>query len=126
MHFATVFFDYSFCHINDPIQHLLFDCAYANSCGELFTYCLVVQDQLTYMTYLIVGVNWRVGSKHTLPLLTAAAAALCWTNRVTRNEVVFDRCRPKTLLQVLFSGTHWLWQWAQLQRNEDQEAKRCS
>ena len=60
------------------------------------------------------------GSKHNLTLLTAAAA-LGWTTWVTRNEVVFDKCRPKTFLQVLFRGTHWLQQWVQLQLHEDQE-----
>jgi hypothetical protein len=79
------------------------------SCGELFIYCLVLQDQLTYLIYLIIGVNW--GEQHNLLLLTAAVA-LCWTIWVTRNEVVFDRCRPKTFLQVLFRGMHWLRQWA--------------
>jgi len=52
-------------------------------------------------------------------LLLTAAAALCWTIWLTRNEVVFDKCRPKTFLQVLFRGTHWLRQWARLQRRED-------
>jgi hypothetical protein len=35
-------------------------------------------------------------------LLLTAAAALCWTIWLTRNQVVFDKCRPKTFLQVLF------------------------
>jgi len=29
-------------------------------------------------------------------------------------------CRPKTFLQVLFQGTHWLRQWVRLQRRDDQ------
>jgi hypothetical protein len=35
------------------------------------------------------------------------------------NEVVFDKCRPKSFLQVLFKGTYWLRQWARLQRHDD-------
>jgi hypothetical protein len=31
-------------------------------------------------------------------LLLTAAAALCWKIWLTRNEVVFDECRPKTFL----------------------------
>jgi hypothetical protein len=42
-------------------------------------------------------------------LLLTAASALCWTIWLTRNEVVFDKCRPKFFLQVLFRGTYWLW-----------------
>jgi hypothetical protein len=52
-------------------------------------------------------------------LLLTAAAALCWIIWLTRNEVVFDKCRPKTFLQVLFGGTHWIRQWARLQRRDD-------
>ena len=29
-------------------------------------------------------------------LLLSAAAALCWAIWITRNELVFDKCRPKT------------------------------
>jgi len=57
-------------------------------------------------------------SKHNT-LLLSAAAALCWAIWITRNEVVFVKCRPKTILQVLFRGTHWLCQWAKFQRHED-------
>jgi hypothetical protein len=34
--------------------------------------------------------------------------------------VVFDKCRLKTFLQVLFRGTYWLRQWASLQQHDDQ------
>ena len=65
-------------------------------------------------------VNWSKadGNIHNLLLLTAASA-LYWTIWITRNEVVFDKCRPKTFLQVLFRGIHWLRQWARLQRHDD-------
>jgi hypothetical protein len=52
-------------------------------------------------------------------LLLTAAAALLWAIWITRNEVIFDKCKPKSLLQVLFQGTHWLRQWTNLQRRED-------
>jgi hypothetical protein len=43
--------------------------------------------------------NWTKGggNKHNLLLLTVAAA-LCWAIWITRNEVVFDKCRPKLVL----------------------------
>ena len=65
-------------------------------------------------------VNWsKLGNKKYNTLLLTAAAALLWAIWLTRNEVVFDECKPKSLLQVLFRGTHWLRQWANLQRHED-------
>ena len=59
------------------------------------------------------------GNKHNSLLLTAASA-LCWAVWITRNEMVFDKCKPKSFLQVLFRGTHRLHQWARLQRCDDQ------
>jgi hypothetical protein len=57
------------------------------------------------------------GNKRNLLLLTAATA-LCWAVWLLRNEVVFDKCRPEFFLQVLFRKTHWLRQWARLQRHD--------
>jgi hypothetical protein len=42
-----------------------------------------------------------MGSKPQNALLLTAASALCWTIWLTRNEVVFDKCRPK----FFFAGT---------------------
>jgi hypothetical protein len=61
----------------------------------------------------------KKGNKKENSLLLTAASALCWAVWITRNEVVFDKCRPKSFLQVLFRGTHWLRQWANLQRHDD-------
>jgi len=60
-----------------------------------------------------------LGNKKYNTLLLTAASALLWAIWITRNEVVFDKCKPKSLLQVLFRGTHWLRYWANLQRHED-------
>ena len=65
-------------------------------------------------------IRWsKVATKKYNSLLLTAASALCWAIWITRNEVVFDKCRPKSFLQVLFRGTHWLQQWARLQRHND-------
>jgi hypothetical protein len=40
-------------------------------------------------------VTWsKMGRKPQNALLLTAASALCWTIWLTRNEVVFDKCRP--------------------------------
>jgi hypothetical protein len=51
-------------------------------------------------------------------LLLTAALALLWAPWISRNEIVFDERKPKSLLQVLFKGTHWPRQWTNLQRLE--------
>jgi hypothetical protein len=107
----------SFCHSPESIQHLFLDCLYAK-----FLWCTV---------HVLFGIpppqsiddlfnRWSkmASNKHNSLLLTTASA-LCWTVWITRNQVVFDKCRPKSFLHVLFRGTHWLRQWAKLQRYDD-------
>jgi len=62
--------------------------------------------------------NWyeQCGKDSSL-LLLAGAAAFCWSLWLTRNDSVFDKCSPKTFLQVLFRGTFW----GQLQRSEEKK-----
>ena len=50
----------------------------------------------------------RPNGPKTNTLLLVAAAALIWAIWLTRNKVIFEKVRPKTFLQVLFRGTHWL------------------
>jgi hypothetical protein len=89
-----------FCHLPETIQHLFFDCAYAKFlwravhllCG--FSPPLGMSDLFA---------RWsKVANKRINSLLLTAASAICWAIWLTRNEVVFDKCRPKTFLQVLF------------------------
>ena len=61
----------------------------------------------------------RPNGPKTNTLLLVAAAALIWAIWLTRNEVIFEKARPRTFLQVLFRGTHWLRQWASLQRQDE-------
>ena len=46
--------------------------------------------------------NWyKQCGKDSSLLLLAGAAAFCWTLWLARNDSVFDKCSPKTFLQVL-------------------------
>jgi hypothetical protein len=106
-----------FCHCPETIQHLFLDCLYAKF--------------LWRAVYLLFGISppqsidelfnrlSKLASKKYNALLLTAASALCWAVWITRNEVIFDKCRPKSFLQVLFKGTHWLRQWTKLQWHDD-------
>jgi len=65
------------------VVHLLFDIPPPYTIDDLFNRWSKVES----------------GDQNTLMLI--AAAALCWLIWLTRNEVVFDKCRPKTF----FAGT---------------------
>jgi hypothetical protein len=48
------------------------------------------------MTFFI---SWsKIANKKYNLLLLTVASVLCWTIWITRNEVVFDKCRPKYFL----------------------------
>jgi len=85
-------------------------------CGVPYIYFLGFHLHLASMICLKIGQSWVVKINS---LLLIAASALVWTIWLTRNEIVFDKCKLKSLLQVLFRRTHWLQQWAILQRHED-------
>ena len=99
--YATLFFQCYYAKFLWRAVHLMFGLSPPLSIHDLF-------------------VNWsKAGGNIHNSLLLTAASALCWTIWLTRNEVVFDKYRPKTFLQVLFRRTHWLRQWARLQRRND-------
>jgi hypothetical protein len=101
-----------FCHFSETIYHLFFDCFYAKFLWRSI-HLLFGLLPPTYMADLFV--RWsKLGNKKYNTLLLTTAAALLWAIWLTRNEIVFDKCKPKSLLQVLFRGTHWLRQWANL------------
>ena len=45
-------------------------------------------------------------------------AAVCWAIWRCRNDIIFNKIKINSILQVIFRGTYWLRFWAQLQREE--------
>jgi len=42
--------------------------------------------------------------------------AVCWTIWRCRNDIIFNKIKVNSILQVIFRGTYWFRFWAQLQR----------
>ena len=108
----------AFVTLPKPFKHFFWIVFMLNSCGALFIYCLEYRPPPKSIDDLFNRWSKMASNDHNSLLLTAAST-LCWAVWITRNEVVFDKCRPKSLLQLLFRGTHWLRQWARLQRCDD-------
>ena len=107
-----------FCRYTETIQHLFLDCAYAKYLWRAIHILFGIAPPRDINDLFI---RWsKIANQKYNSLLLTAASALCWAIWLTRNEVVFDKCKPKSFLQVLFRGTHWLRQWARLQRHDDQ------
>ena len=106
----------SFCH-SRIYSSPFFECFYAKFLWHAVHLVFGISPPISIDDLFI---NWSkvVGTIHNSFLLTAASA-LCWTIWIIRNKVVLDKFRPKFFVQVLFRGTHWLRQWARLQRRDD-------
>ena len=107
-----------FCHENETIQHLFFECRFT---------------RLVWVTVFAVGGlpqprnvsnmfgNWTIGvPKEYKQLVPVGAAALCWSVWHCRNSMLFYNKQP-FFLQVIYSTTHWLHTWAILQPSTSQD-----
>ena len=45
-------------------------------------------------------------------------AAVCWAIWRCRNDLIFNKIKVNSVLQVIFRGIYWFRFWAQLQREE--------
>jgi len=107
----------SVCHSLETTQHLFFNCSYAKFLWRSIHILFAIPPPQNINDLFV---HWsKQGRKKYNTLLLTAAAALMWAIWLTRNEIVFDKYKPKSFLQVLFRGTHWLRQWAKLQRHDD-------
>ena len=51
-------------------------------------------------------------------MIWVGVAAICWAIWRCRNDIIFNKSKGNSILQVIFRETYWLWFWAQLQREE--------
>jgi hypothetical protein len=112
------------CHFLEIIQHLFFYCFYAKFLWRSIHILFGISSPMNINDLFV---HWsKVGNKKYNTLLLTAATALLWAIWLTRNEVVLNKCKHKSFLQVLFRGTHRLRQWAKLQRHDDRKDKMIS
>ena len=109
------------CNKPATIQHLFVECHYAKFLWRAIHFVFGIPPPLD-IEHLFNTWSKQGGQKHNILLLTGAAA-ICWSIWLTRNDTVFNNCRPKTFLQVLFRGTHWLRLWVLLQHIDVQRER---
>jgi hypothetical protein len=51
-------------------------------------------------------------------LIWVGVAALCWAIWRCQNDVIFNKLKTNSIMQVIFRGAYWLRSWSQLQRDE--------
>ena len=86
----------SLCHSPESIQHLFFDCFYAKFLWRAVHLMFGISPPQS-IDDLFNRWSKMGGNKHNSLLLTAASA-LGWAVWITRNEVVFDKCKPGVMI----------------------------
>jgi len=108
-----------FCHENETIQHLFFDCRLSKMVWSMVHAAWGIRRPSS-VANLFGG--WLNGiPKQFKNLILVGAAALCWSVWLCRNAAVFEN-KHSSFLQVLYRTTHWLRTWATLQQPTSQEA----
>ena len=51
-------------------------------------------------------------------MIWVVVVAVCWAIWRCRNDIIFNKIKVNSILQVIFRGTYWLHFWSQLQRDE--------
>jgi hypothetical protein len=104
-----------FCHKDETIQHLLFDCPLARTVWSIIQ--VATNLYLPHSVSNMFG-TWLWGlDKDKKSLVLAGAAATCWAIWRCRNDVVFDRKVVPSPSQVIYSVIYWLRTWTILQKS---------
>lgn len=66
----------------------------------------------------LFGLWLRSFSNKQRNLVLIGVAAFCWALWISRNEIVFQRSKSKSILQVIFRGMFWTRRWSILSKEE--------
>jgi hypothetical protein len=100
----------AFCANHESIQHLFFYCHFARFIWRAVQVTFNIGVPMSHLFN-----DWANGLGHRVKkFFLVRASAICWALWMSRNDLVFDKSPLKTCMQVLYQGTYWLHQWAQL------------
>jgi len=51
-------------------------------------------------------------------VIWVGVAAMCWAIWRCRNDVIFNKLKTNSIMQIIFRGAYWLRFWAPLQRDD--------
>lgn len=105
-----------FCHKNETIRHLLFDCHFARRVWDFIFLAFGISRPSNI--HNMFG-NWigGFGNDHK-GLALLGAATVCWSIWLGRNGLIFENKISLSPLQVIFTVAQRLRAWAVLQRQD--------
>jgi hypothetical protein len=106
-----------FCDENESIQHLFFECPVARLLwlAISITFGVSIPTNISHL----FGPWVRSFSSKQRNKVLIGVAAFCWAVWLSRNEIVFQRSKSKSSLQVIFRATYWIRDWSILSKEED-------
>ena len=107
-----------FCHKDETIKHLFFDCQFASS-----IWSIIQIGSTLYPPRSIANIfgNWLNGVDRRFKLLIRVGAlAIIWSLWLCRNDKVFND-KNSSLMQVIYRSTATLRLWSPLQRAEHRD-----
>jgi hypothetical protein len=106
----------SFCSEHESIQHLFFDCPMARLMWMTISVTFGIKSPTN--TADLFGPWLASFPRRQRALVLVGVAAFCWALWLSRNDVVFQKSKTKSFLQVIFRGTFWIRSWSILSKEE--------
>jgi hypothetical protein len=105
-----------FCSEQETIEHLFFECPMARLMWSAISVTFGITKPANMAN--LFGSWLRSFSHKQRALVIVGVAAFCWALWLSRNDVVFQKSKSKSILQVMFRGTFWIRSWSILSREE--------
>jgi len=107
---------YCGCNSNETINHLFLHCPYARMVWRIIFFATGLSPPRSVCH--MFGSWLSNQSKKIRNLIWVGVAAVCWAIWNCRNDIIFNKIKINSILQVIFRGAYWMRFWAQLQREE--------
>jgi hypothetical protein len=107
------------CSQEESVQHLFFECHIARAIWNIISIAFKVRTPTNFSD--LFGSWLRGWSRGMRKKILVGIAAMCWAIWISRNDVVFNKTKSLSFVQVMFRGTHWTRTWANLSKVEGRD-----
>ena len=105
------------CSSVETIQHLFFDCYFARFVWNTVQMAYGIQPPTSFANLFgswLHGLSLKLRNQ-----ILLGAAALCWSIWLNRNDMVFNKAKPNTSMQLIFRTMYWIRHWSMLHKAEE-------
>ena len=94
----------------------IFDCSFAKFIWRIvrITFNIDILKSISHVYRLWLS-KYRANIKYQIFVWVGT---ICWAIWISRNDIVFNKVRFFTPMQVIYKGTHWIRTWSVFQKEE--------